>query len=359
MRLDAYTHFIPKKFYDQVLTQGDHRDIGKRMLGVPSIYDVDVRRKIVGMFPDYAQILSYPMPPLEVMTANPEQVEEWARIVNDGFAELCAKHPDEFPGFVAQAPLHAPDAGVRETERAMKDLGALGVQIYTNVRGKPLDRPEFEPFFAAMNKSGTPIWLHPVRSAGIPDYPDEKKSLYEIWWAFGWSYETATAMARLVFSKTLDKYPDLKIIVHHFGGIVPMLEGRIGPGWDQLGSRTSDEDYVALRKSLRSGRSIISSRTSTPTPPRLHVARRHRARPRFYPLEKIVFASDCPFDPEKGTMYIRETLNILDTLEMSQEARDKIYFKNLEALVGKKLVKCRVAGRARCGQGAATLSSSP
>ena len=85
----------------------------------------------------------------------------------------------------------------------------------------------------------------------IPDYLDEKKSLYEIWWAFGWSYETAAPAARLVFSKTLDKYPNLKIILHHFGGIIPMLEGRIGPGWDQLGARTSDEDYGALRKSLK------------------------------------------------------------------------------------------------------------
>ena len=59
-------------------------------------------------------------------------------------------------------------------------------------------------------------------------------------------------MARMVFSKTLDKYPEnLKILVHHFGGIVPMLEGRIGPGWDQLGARTSDEDYGALLKQLK------------------------------------------------------------------------------------------------------------
>ena len=58
-------------------------------------------------------------------------------------------------------------------------------------------------------------------------------------------------MARLVFSKTLDNHPDLKLIVHHFGGIVPMLEGRIGPGCDVMGSRTSDEDYVSLRKSLK------------------------------------------------------------------------------------------------------------
>ena len=96
-----------------------------------------------------------------------------------------------------------------------------------------------------------PVWVHPTRTAKTPDYADEEKSLYEIWWTFGWSYDTATFMARMVFSKTLDKYPDLKIIVHHFGGIVPMLEGRIGPGWDQLGARTSDEDYGALLKSLK------------------------------------------------------------------------------------------------------------
>ena len=68
MRIDAYTHFVPRKFYESVLNAGDHRDIGKRMKGVPAIYDLDVRLKVVDSFPDYAQILSYPMPPLEAMT---------------------------------------------------------------------------------------------------------------------------------------------------------------------------------------------------------------------------------------------------------------------------------------------------
>ena len=80
-----------------------------------------------------------------------------------------------------------------------------------------------------MNKTGKPIWMHPSRGAPIIRLSTEKKSKYEIWWTFGWSYETAAAMSRLVFSKILDKYPKLKIITHHFGGIVPMLEGR-GPG---------------------------------------------------------------------------------------------------------------------------------
>src|SRR5262249_62342584 len=69
--------------------------------------------------------------------------------------------------------------------------------------------------------------------------------------SLGWSYEAAAAMSRPVFSKILDHYPNLKIITHHMGGIVPMLEGRIGPGWDQIGARPSDEDYQKLKKSLK------------------------------------------------------------------------------------------------------------
>jgi aminocarboxymuconate-semialdehyde decarboxylase len=336
MRLDAYTHFMPKRFFD-VLVKSGHADIGKRVREIPCIHDLDVRRKVVDTFPDYAQIISYPQPPLEMLTEG-EKLNEYARMVNDGLAEICAQHRDHFPGFVAQVSLAAPDAGVGETERAIKDLGALGVQIFTNVKGKPLDRPEFEPFFAAMNKNRKPIWLHPARGANHPDYLDEKKSLYEIWWTFGWSYETATAMARLVFSKTLDKYPDLKIMVHHFGGIVPMLEGRIGPGWDQLGARTSDEDYVSLRKSMKkrpldyfrqnfyADTAVFGGKPATV------------CGLEFFPREKAIFASDCPFDPEKGTMYIRETLKILDSLDLAPEHRDAIYFKNFEAMVGKKLV---------------------
>ena len=195
------------------------------------------------------------------------------------------------------------------------------MQIVTNVNGKPLDRPGVRAVLRQdERRSSKPVWVHPTRTAKTPDYATEEKSLYEIWWTFGWSYDTAAFMARMVFSKTLDKYPDLKIIVHHFGGIVPMLEGRIGPGWDQLGARTSDEDYGALLKSLKkrpldyfkqdfyADTAVFTSDAAT------------ELGMKFYPLEKIVFASDCPFDPEKGTMYIRETIRIIDALDADQGA---------------------------------------
>jgi predicted TIM-barrel fold metal-dependent hydrolase len=339
MRIDAYTHFFPKKFFDKMdELAGDYKDMGKRVRSLPALFDVEARKKIVDGHKDYQQILSYPQPPVEKFAKTPAQIDEIIRIINDGFAELCAKEKDHFPGWVAQISLDAPDAGVAEAERAIK-MGALGVQIYTNVAGKPLDRPQYLPFWKKMNELGKPIWLHPARGAEMPDYIDEKKSLYEIWWTFGWSYETAAAMARLVFSKIMDNHPNLKIITHHFGGIVPMLEGRIGPGWDVLGSRTSDEDYVTLRKSLKKRPLDYFKQDFWADTAAFTAEPATKAGLEFYPLEKIIFASDCPFDPEGGTLYPRETLRILDKLNIPKADREKIDYKNLEAITGVKLVK--------------------
>ena len=339
MRIDAYTHFFPKRFFDRMNeVAGDYKNIGKRVRSLPALYDVDVRKKIVDGHKDYQQILSYPQPPIETF-AKPGEIDDWIRLINDGFAELCAKERDHFPGWVAQISLASPDAGAREAERAIKDLGALGVQIYTQVAGNPIDRPEYQPFWTKMNELGKPVWIHPARGAEMPDYANEKKSLYEIWWALGWSYETACAMSRLIFSKTLDKNPNLKLIVHHFGGIVPMLEGRLGPGWDVLGSRTSDEDYVSLRKSLKKRPLDYFKQDFYADTAVFGGVPATKCGLEFFPREKVLFASDCPFDPEGGTMYPRVTMQIFDALELSKTDREMINYRNLEAVTGVKLVK--------------------
>jgi len=339
MRVDAYTHFFPPRFSARLLERAsDYKDMGKRVRLIPVLHDLDQRKKLVDSFPDYAQILSYPQPPIETFAKSPAQIDELIRMVNDGFAELCAKERDHFPGWVAQISLDAPDAGVAEAERAINQLGALGVQIYTNVAGKPIDRPQYLPFWKKMNELGKPIWLHPARGASMPDYIDEKKSLYEIWWTFGWSYETAAAMGRLVFSKIMDNHPNLKIITHHFAGIVPMLEGRIGPGWDVIGERTSDEDYVALRKSLKKRPLDYFKQDFYADTAVFGGVPATKCGLEFFPRDKVIFASDCPFDPERGTMYPRLTLQILDSLDLSRADREAIDYKNLEAVTGRKLV---------------------
>jgi aminocarboxymuconate-semialdehyde decarboxylase len=337
MRIDAFNHFFPKKYFEKLVGSG-LPDMTKRVADVPVIHDLELRLKLVESFKDYAQVLSLGAPPTEIF-GSPEFVAEMTRIGNDGLAELVTKHPHHFPGFIANIPITSPDAGVAEAERAIKELSAVGIQIFTNVLGKPLDRPEYEQLFAAMSRMDKPIWVHPARGASHPDYLDEKKSLYEIWWTLGWSYETSAFMARMVFSKMFDRYPGLKIIVHHFGGIVPMLEGRLGPGMDQLGVRTSDADYISLRKSLKKRPLDYFKNNFYPDTAVFGADAATVCGFAFYPIDHVIFASDCPFDPEKGPGYIRETLRILESLDMSKEDKDKVYYKNLERITGRKFVK--------------------
>ena len=169
MKLDIFNHIFPRRFYDRMLqVLPDGRDMNKRVRAIPSIVDLDARFRIMDSFPDYAQVICLPQPPIESL-GPPEIAGELARIGNDGMAELVAKHPQRFPAFIAGLPMNDPDGLLREAERAITQLGAVGVQAFTNVNGAPLTAPQTLPLFDLMVKHDLPIWLHPARGADFPD----------------------------------------------------------------------------------------------------------------------------------------------------------------------------------------------
>ncbi len=326
-KLDVYNHIYPKPYFDLMMAVAPtFKDIGKRMRNIPMLIDLDERFRVMDRFADYQQVLSIATPPIEVFSSGQDSVD-LARAANDGMAALVAKHPDRFPAFVASLPLGDPDAAMRETERAVGELGARGIQMFSNINGKPLDRPEYLALFERMAAFGLPVWLHPFRGADVTDYASESKSLFEIWWTFGWPYETSVAMARLVFSGIFDRHPGLKIITHHLGAMAPYFEGRVGPGWDQLGSRTSDEDYGAVLKRLKK-RPIDYFRMFYADTAVFGAYDATVCGLNFFGPDHVLFASDAPFDPERGPMYIRETIAILDRLPMPEADRQKIYWRN-------------------------------
>jgi aminocarboxymuconate-semialdehyde decarboxylase len=177
-----------------------------------------------------------------------------------------------------------------------------------------------------------PIWLHPYRGADFADYQTEDRSQFEIWWTFGWPYETSAAMSRLVFAGYFDRFPDLKIITHHMGAMAPYFAGRVGPGWDQLGARTSDEDLSAVSKRLKK-RPLEYFKMFYADTALFGAYDATVCGLAFFGAGRVLFASDAPFDPEKGPMYIRETIAVIDRLPVSSEDRERIYWRNAAALL--------------------------
>ena len=331
-KIDIFTHIYPVNFFEKLMQVAPHfKDVGKRSRGVPMLLDLDERFRVMDRFEGYEQVLSLPTPPLEVM-ASPAQAVDLARAANDGMAELVARYPRRFPTFVASLPYNDPDAAVREARRAVDELGARGIQIFSNVLGKPISAPEFLPLFETMALYDLPIWLHPYRGAAMTDYPTEERSQFEIWWTFGWPYETSVAMARVVFAGLFDRWPALKIIAHHMGAMAPYFAGRLGPGWDQLGARTSDEDLSLVLKRLHK-RPIDYFRMFYGDTALFGAYDATVCGLQFFGVDHVLFASDAPFDPEKGPMYIRETLAVLDRLPISAEERERIYWRNAAALL--------------------------
>lgn len=332
MRIDVFPHILPRPFFDAMLAEtGPAAYMQKRVREVPVLYDLDARFAVMERFGDYVQVLTLANPPIEAI-AGPERATALARIGNDAMADLVRRHPDRFVGFAAGLPMNAPDEAVRELERAIDALGARGIQLFTNVNGKPLDLPEFEPIFAAMAERDLPIWIHPARGSHFPDYATEDRSRLELWWVFGWPYETSVAMARLAFAGVFDRYPDLKVICHHGGGLVPHLSGRIGPGLDQLGARTPEADAPLVRhrstrrpfdyfKMFYVDAALFGSRHAT------------RCTLDFYGVDHVLFGSDMPFDPEKGPGYIRETIASLDAMRLDAAARRAIDEGNARRLL--------------------------
>ncbi len=243
-------------------------------------------------------------------------------------AELVRKYPDRFPTFVAGLPMNNPDACVKEALRAVNELGAAGVQIYTNVNGAPLDGGEYLPLFDELAKREIGIWMHPTRGAEMPDYRTEERSKYEIWWTFGWPYETSVAMSRFVFTGLFDRLPNLKLLTHHMGAMAPYFEGRVGYGWDQLGSRTSNEDYTVILKTLKK-RPIDYFRMFHADTALFGATAGTRCGLDFFGADMCLFASDVPFEPAPG-LYIRETIRVIESLGLSDDDKDKIYRRNAE-----------------------------
>jgi predicted TIM-barrel fold metal-dependent hydrolase len=326
-KLDAFAHILPPRYLSRLELQLQSTMPAARLRyyqeGVfrfdPALTDIDVRRSRMEAFGDYAQILVLAVPPLEEV-GPPGVAAELARRANDEMAELVLKRRDLFAGFAAALPLSDVDASLAEMERAIGGLGALGIQMFTNVLGTPLDDARFGPIFELVARLDRTVWLHPTRNATHADYSTEPESNFGLWWSLGWPYETAAALSRLVYSGVMERHPGLKVLAHHGAGMVPHFSARLamGPGYRQV-------KHSLPRPPLDYFRQFYADTALFGAPNAV------RCVLDFFGPDHVLFGTDTPLGPPGS---VEDTIADIDAAGLSDDDRAAVYRGNARRVLG-------------------------
>ncbi len=189
-----------------------------------AIGDFDDRLKVLDAMGIDFQVVA--PPPVQCYYHLPvEAAAHASRIVNDGLAAFVARKPDRLAALGTVA-LQEPSVAVAELTRCMTDLGMKGVQILTNVNGAELSDPRFEPFWRRAEELGALVMIHPNGFTHGDRFHE-----YYFSNVIGNPLETTIAIHQLIFSGTLERMPELKILAVHGGGYLPAYSGRIDHAW--------------------------------------------------------------------------------------------------------------------------------
>jgi len=330
MMIDMFNHFMPKAYHDRIAPLIPDNPAVTAFPRLKTLVDIEARLRLLDEFDGLQQVLSLANPPLELI-APPDRTPELARIANDALAEICRKNPDRFPTFIAAMPTNNVEASLQEIDRAIDTLGARGIQLFTNVAGKPLSHKEFRPIFQRMAQHDLPVWIHPMRGPQAADYATEKMSEDEIWFCFGWPYETTACMTRLIYSGIFAELPALKIVSHHMGGMIPYFAGKIKLGFRQIFFGAPEHNPEALQSGLAKPPLDYYKMLYADTA--LGEIGPTRCGHDFFGTGHCLFATDAPFDSELGRGLIRNTIAAVNALEIPQAEKDAIFSGNAKRLL--------------------------
>jgi predicted TIM-barrel fold metal-dependent hydrolase len=147
---------------------------------------------------------------------------EAARLINDAYAELALKHPGRFNAVVS-LPLPHIDASLREMERGLDQLGMLGVSLTCSCFDRSTAEAEFEPLYQEMNRRRTVLNYHPIQNGICSPMIND----YRFTVSVGASLEDSAIVLHLIARRVPARYPDIRYVVPHLGGIIPMLLQRL------------------------------------------------------------------------------------------------------------------------------------
>ena len=268
----------------------------------PAVADLEIRMRLMNRYPQVLQVLTMANLPLERYVEKKEDAIELAKIGNDDFAEIVLKHPDKFMGAAAILPMNDVDAACREAERAIMELDLQGIQLYTRVNGTPVADARFRPLFKMMNDLGLPVWIHPTLNQQLD--PDNDM--------FSWEFELTSCMHKLVVSGIFREFPDIKIIIHHAGAMVPFFRGRV-----KYTLNLYPLPYKGLSDDFRNFHVDTAIYGNTAGLMEAYT---------FFGPKKILFGTDAPLGPKWGM--VEGTIESVERMDIPEDEKWMIFKHN-------------------------------
>ena len=237
---------------------------------------------------------------------------------NDYVAEIVKKTPDRFQGFAA-LPMFASKEATKELERSVKNLGLKGAMLCGRTREKNLDNKDFWELFECAEALGVPLFIHPqIPQKAIRDIYysgfDELTDLAFSTFGLGWHYEAGIQFVRLVLAKVFDRFPNLQIILGHWGEVILFYAERLASLSRAAKLDKPFIDYV--RQNLYVTASGMFSHSYL------------QRSVEIIGIDRILFSADYPYQYRQG----RDARNFLEATELSKEDKEKFAFANWERL---------------------------
>ena len=326
-KIDFYCHFSTLRIIDFLEAAGGPKPHVFRSLfaNTPTLIDPGQRLRLMDDFGISRSVL-VPLPWLETapsVHADPQKCLQAARLLNDELAEVAARRKDRFTA-VAVLPTTHPEIMLAELNRAVKDLQMAGGMFVTGPTVKRPDHADYELLYAEAARLDVPLWLHPSRPPLYPDYTDETDSKFQIWQTLSWLQDSSAAMVRIVFAGVFERYPDLKLIIHHHGALVPLFAQRMQYGWDYFEqntgvrqSRSISQPYIEHFRKF-----YCDTATQGREPKLLEITTA------FFGSDRVLFGSDAPMDAGGGRSFTGDAVASVEGMDLPAGDKRKIFRDN-------------------------------
>lgn len=238
------------------------------------------------------------------------------REINIEFSEVCRRFPQKF-GFVATIPLPNVEGSIEEFNFATEKLGALGVKVASNSDGVYLGDERLDPIFAALNEKKSLVIIHPSPARLLPR---EGVVTGKVMALFEYPADTTRAVLNMLANRTLEKFPNLKVVVPHCGSFLPYMKQRAGAMFKMLASMNLMEpvNFTAGIEKL------FFDTAGDPMPEQFDMLLKIAS------LDQIIFGTDYPYVPGQVVLGRKK---LFDAELARRGLIEKIYVDNARTLL--------------------------